>query len=173
MNKKIAYLVAFRDFKDEEYFTPVKILKEAGIKVETYSDKKGLAVGESGGEVMVKNIDELNVSQKDALVLAGGPGALKHLNNERVHGLLQKAEKEKKIIAAICISPLILAESGVLKDKKATVWTSDLNKKPKKQLEKRGAEFISKPVVKDERIVTANGPQAAKQFGKKILDSLN
>ncbi len=173
MNKKIAYLVAFRDFKDEEYFTPVKILKEGGVEVETYSDKEGLAIGESGGEVMVKNIDKLSVSKKNAVVLAGGPGALKHLNNEEVHNLLQKAEKEEKIIAAICISPLILAEAGVLKNKKATVWTSNLNKKPKRQLEEKRAEFVSQPVVKDGRIITADGPGAAKQFGRKILDSLS
>ena len=38
-NKKIAMIVAFKDFRDEEYFVPKEILETAGAEVKTASNK--------------------------------------------------------------------------------------------------------------------------------------
>jgi protease I len=67
---------------------------------------------------------------------------------------------------------VILAKAGVLKDKKATVWTSSLDRGPVKILKENGAEFVNEKVVRDGKIITANGPAAATEFGEKILENL-
>ena len=39
-------------------------------------------------------------------------------------------------------------------------------------LEENGATFVDEQVVVDGKIITANGPEAAEAFGKKIVELL-
>ena len=172
-NKKIVMVIAFRDFRDEEYFEPKEIFEKVGIEVKTASDQKGKAIGAGGGETEVDLlVSEVNPAEFDAIVFVGGPGCLKHLDNENSYNLARETISEGKTLAAICISPVILAKAGVLKDKKATVWSSPLDKKPIEILKENGAIYEEKAVVVDENIVTANGPAAAQEFGQTILNLL-
>lgn len=174
MRKKIAMVIASKDFKDEEYFTPRKIFDEAGARVDVVSDKLGTAQGTDGGEEKVDiKLNDLNVSDFDAVVFAGGPGALDHLNSQDSYRIVKEAIEQNKILAAICISPVILAKAGVLNGKKATVWTSPVNKRPKKNIEENGAVYQDKDVVQDNNIITANGPVAAEEFGRKVIEVLS
>ena len=168
--KKIAIIIAFKNFKDEAYFIPLQLLEGAGVEIKVVSDELGMASGVDGGEVEVEiKLSDLNVSDFDAVVFIGGPGALGHLDNEDSYRVAKDVVAQDKVLAAICISPTILAKANVLQDKKATVWTSPLDKNPKKVLEENGAEYQDKDVVVDDRIITANGPKAAKEFGEAIL----
>jgi len=172
-DKKIAIIIAFKNFKDEEYFTPRKILEEAGAKIKVVSNETGTAFGAEGLQVNIDaELSDLDVSNFDAVVFVGGPGALDNLNNQDSYRVIREAVKQNKVLAAICISPVILAKAGVLNGKKATVWTNPLNKKPKKILEENGAIFVEQNVVVDGNIITANGPDAAAEFGKKLVEVL-
>jgi protease I len=171
--KKVLAILAFRDFRDVEFFQPESILKEAGIEVKVASDKKGTAIGADGGEVEVDYlIDEVDVDEFDGIFFVGGPGCLKHLDKKESYSIAQKAKEKNKVLGAICIAPVILAKAGILKGKKATVWTSTLDKSPAKILKENGAQYLQEKVVVDGKIVTANGPQAAEEFGKKLLEIL-
>jgi protease I len=170
--KKVLMIIAFRDFRDQEYFVPRKIFEDSKVEVKTASDKKGRAIGADGGDVEVDYlIPEVSVDEFDAIVFVGGPGALQHLDNENSYKLAKEAVEKGKILGAICISPVILAKAGILKGKKATVWT-DFTKSQAKILKENGAIFEEKDVVVDERIVTGNGPQAAEKFAKEIVNLL-
>lgn len=173
-NKKIAIIIAFKDFKDEECFAPQRILQESGAEIKIVSDELGAASGVDGGEAKIEiKLSDLDVSDFDGVVFIGGPGALSHLDNENSYKIAKDAVNQNKILAAICISPMILAKAGVLRDKRATVWTSPLDKKPKKVLEENGAKYQDKNVVIDGNIVTANGPGAAEEFGKAVGEALS
>lgn len=172
-SKKVAMIVAFRDFKDEEYFPPKEVLERAGAEVVTCSDKKGMAIGASGGEVQVNVLlESLDVSYFDAVVFVGGPGALEHLDNEESYKIARETVERDKVLAAICISPTILAKAGVLEEKRVTVWSSPLNRNPIRVLEEHGAIFEDKAVVVDRKIVTGNGPTAAQEFGEALAEVL-
>ncbi len=174
MNSKIAIIIAFKDFKDEEYFTPQRIFDDAGAEIKVVSDELGTAQGADGGEEKVDiKLSELNVSDFDAVVFVGGPGALGRLDNQDSYRIAKEAIEQNKILAAICISPTILAKAGVLQGKKATVWTNPMKKEPKEILEKNGAVFQDESVVQDGNIITANGPSAVEEFGKKIVEVLS
>ncbi len=172
-NKKIAIIVAFRNFRDEEYFIPKEIFEKAGIKVKTISDKSGIAIGAGGGDVMVDLlIDQLKPEDFDALILAGGPGAYKYIDDGNIHRIIREFFEIKKILGAICIAPLVFARSGILRQKKATVWSSVLDRKPIKILTQEGAFYEEKRVVADDNIVTADGPDASGEFAQKLVDLL-
>lgn len=159
-------IISFQDFRDEECFIPRSIFLNEGIEVNIVSTKKGQALGSYGGIIDVDmTIDELNVSDYDAIVFVGGSGAVGYADNEKAHEIAKQA----KVLGAICIAPTILARSGVLKGKRATVWSTSMDKGPIKILEQEGAKYESKPVVIDDNIVTANGPNAARKFGEEIV----
>jgi len=170
---KAVIIVAYQDFKDEECFIPKKILEESGVEIKIVSDKLGTAIGVSGGELKVDiQLSDLDISEFDAVVFIGGPGALEHLDNENSYKIIRDTMVINKILAAICISPIILVKAGVLKNKKATVWTSEMDKRPQRALEEYSAKYINKDVVVDGNIITANGPNAAEEFGKTIVSHL-
>jgi len=171
--KKVLMIIAFHDFRDEEYFLPKEIFEKEGFVVKTASTKKGTALGADGGEVEVDfSLDEVDVSQFDAVLFVGGPGALKYLDNEKSYQIAKETLNQGKILGAICIAPVILAKAKVLEGKKATVWSSPLDKKGIKILKENGTEYISQDVVQDGKIITPNGPQSAQKFAEKILENL-
>lgn len=169
----IAYIIALKNFKDEEYFIPREVFEKNQYKVVTFSTKDGNAIGVEGGKVEVLSFDKITVDDYEAIVMAGGPGALQHLDNEQIYELLNQFQEKRKLIAAICISPIILAKAGILKKKKATVWSSKMDKTPIKILEANMVNYKKQSVVEDGLIITADGPDSAFKFAKKIVEKLD
>jgi len=170
---KIAMIIAFRNFRDEEYFIPKEIFLAAGFDVSTMSSEKGIAIGGSGGEVEIDiSFEDFNISKFDAVVFVGGPGAYKYIDDQSVWQIAREVVRQDKILAAICISPVILARAGVLEGKKTTVWSSVMDKKPIHILEENGAEYQDKAVVQDGKIITANGPSSAQEFAETIIKTI-
>ncbi len=171
--KKVAMIVAYRDFRDEEYFVPKQILERAGAEIFTASTQKGIAKGIDGGEVNVEVLlKDLFVARYDAIVFIGGPGAVDLINNADCNRIANEAMVKKKILGAICIAPLILAKAGAISSMKATVWSSTLDRAPIKELEENGAFYQDQPVVIDRNLITANGPKAADEFGQALVKAL-
>jgi len=166
--KKAAMFIAFQGFRDEEYTEPKKALEAAGIKVDTVSTARGSARGKFRVTAQVDYIiDEINPADYDALMLVGGPGALEHLDNEKVHNVFQRAAAQGKLIGAICISPVVLAHAGLLTGKKVTCFTDGVE-----EVKKAGAMYTGKDVEVDGKLVTASGPVPAKKYGLALAELL-
>ncbi len=171
--KKIAIVIAFRDFRDVEYFIPADIFRNAGAKITTISSEKGIAIGVDGGEAKIDlTLDEFRAENFDAVIFIGGPGMGKNLDNQNFQKIAKDAIAADKIIGAICIAPALLAKAGALSGKKATVWSGPLDKYGIKILEENGAIFGDEHLVGDGNLSTASGPHAAKEFAEKIIEAL-
>ncbi len=169
---KIAMIIAPKDFRDEELLIPKSLFEEKGLEVKIVSAKKE-SLGIYGGFVKTDiMLNKLKPANFDAIIFVGGGGALRYMENEQVGDIIKNSVKNNKILGAICIAPLLLANSGVLKGKEATVFSSRTDKKPIKILEQSGASYQSRPVVTDGNIITANGPKAARQFAEIIIEKL-
>ena len=172
-NKKIAIIIAFREFRDEEYFIPKQILKAAGAIITTVSTSLGEAIGKLGGEARVDlTLDELRVGDYNAVLFIGGSGAAKYIDDYQARQIARETADSNTLLGAICIAPAILAKAGVLSGKKATVWSSTMDKSAVKILKEEGAKYQSEPVVIDGRIITADGPISAKKFAEAIIEAL-
>ena len=170
MNKKILMVIAFQDFRDEEYFVPKEILEKNGFTVETVSSQIGLAIGVEGGEIEVsKTAKEIETKNYDGVIFVGGPGMTEELDNLDFQKLARDFNQENKLVSAICIAPALLAKAKLLENKRATVWSSPLDKSAIKILRENGSIYADQPVVVDGKIITANGPEAAKDFGEAIV----
>lgn len=169
----VILVIAFADFRDEEFFVTKEIIEAHGNKVLVASDTLGSASSVEGSDVWVDlAVDKLEVEKYDAIIFIGGPGTLQRLDNKDSYNVAQAALRAGKIIGAICIAPVILAKSGVLKGKKATVWTTRLDKSAVKILKENEAEFEDNDIVVDGNIITASGPKAAKAFAETIVQHL-
>lgn len=171
--KSILMVIAYKDFRDEEYFKTRQVFESAGAKIKVASNKTGEAIGAEGNTVKTEIlIKEANPKDYDAVVFIGGSGALIHIDNEDSYKLAEETIYNKKILAAICISPVILARAGVLEGKKATVWTSPTDRSAVKILEENGAEFKDQPAVSDGTIITGSGPGASEEFATKVIKNI-
>jgi len=172
MKTKVSIIIASKDFRDEEYFITKEILESKEIIVKTFSDKKE-AIGKFGGEAKVDNlIENLKVNDFDATVFVGGSGAIELLDNDVSYNICKSNIEEGKILAAICISPVILAKSGVLKNKKATVWSSNLDKSAIKILKDNGVLYEKGPVIIDQNIITGENAESVEEFSNALIKSL-
>jgi len=171
MAKKILLFIAQHNFRDEEYFHPKEVFVREGAEVKTMSFQPGKCFGSEGGQAEADYGLEDKMEERlfDALVFVGGSGMADYLNDPRLTGLARDFyyAGHNKVLAAICISPAILANAGLLNGKKATSWSG-----VREILEKKGAFFQEKDVVVDGNIITANGPLAASHFGEEIIRRL-
>ena len=168
VGKKVLLVIAPRNFRDEELFDTTAGLEKAGIQCTIASTSLSEAVGMLGGKARPEVlIDKASAEDFDAVVFVGGSGASAYFNNRFALSLAQKFYNSGKLTAAICIAPVILANAGLLKGKKATAFPSEEH-----ALEGKGAAFTGKPVEVDGLIVTAEGPKSAGEFGRKIAELL-
>lgn len=166
--KSVVLIIAPEDFRDEEYFEPLKILKDAGIKVKTASFSTGVCTGMLGAKVKSEMlIKDILVDLFDAIIFIGGSGSSIYWDNKDAHKIVQDAIKKDKIVAAICLAPVTLAKAGILKGKSATVFESEID-----EIKKMGVIYSGKDVSVDGKIITADGPSSAGKFGKEILNLL-
>lgn len=73
------------------------------------------------------------------------------------------------MLSAICISPVVLARTGILKDKESTVFKSP---DTVRELKEHGAIYLDREVVVSGRVVTGRDPASADAFGKAVLEAL-
>jgi len=169
-NHRAVLVVAFQGFQDFEYQATKEALENLNIKTTTISSKIGEAIGKFGQSINIeKTFSDIEVERFGAVVFIGGPGAADYIENDSAHQLARQAIEKDKVLGAICLAPAILARAGVLQNKKATVWSS---KETIDILKNGQAKYIDQAVVVDGKIITANGPMAAEDFGQKIGELL-
>ncbi len=170
--KRAVIIIASEEFRDEEYFVTKEVLRQGGIYIQTACDKCK-AVGKFGGEADADIlVNDLNVDEFDAIILPGGQGAVKLLDNELMYSIINKALAKGKIVAAICIAPTILAKAGILKGKRATVWSTSLDRSAINVLRDNDAIYERKEIVIDGKIITAENAEFAEEFGQAVLSEL-
>jgi protease I len=166
--KKVVMIIAPENFRDEELLEPKAVLTEKGAEVKVACASLETARGMLGAEVKPDMlINDIKPEDWDAIILIGGTGASVYWEDFSIHSMLDEAVKQNKIVGAICIAPVTLANAGILSGKKATVYQSEAQK-----LKDKGAEYTGEGIQRDGNIITASGPPAAKEFGNAIAQAL-
>jgi protease I len=169
--KRILLVVAQEQFRDEECFVPKQLFEAAGAEVTVAAEYTETAKGTLGGSIKPDiRISEARIDDYDALVISGGSGSKKYLwDNKYLHELVKEADACNKVISAICVSPVVLARTGILKGKESTVFESP---DTLHELEEHGAVYLDRDVVVSGRVVTGRDPKSADAFGKAVLEAL-
>lgn len=162
--KSALLVIAPEMFRDEEYAEPKRVLEGYGVEVTTASTHAGEASGKLGmTATATTTVAEATDRSWDAVAFVGGPGASVFFDDADAHRLARHTLEGGDVLAAICIAPSTLAHAGLLDGVRATAFPSQEG-----DLKAHGAVWTGAPVEADGRIVTANGPEAAAQFGERI-----
>ena len=168
--KRIVMIIAPQNFRDEELLYTREELESAGGQVTVASTTTGTVTGMFGATAKPDiTIDQVRVDDYDAVVFVGGSGSEVYFNNPTALNIAKETHSKNKLLTAICIAPSILANANLLQGKRATVWAGD---KYINILRSKGANYTGESVTQDGRIITANGPEAARQFGRTIIQNL-
>jgi protease I len=166
--KKAVMVIAHTGFRDEELLDTKEVLEIEGITVSIASTELSEAKGKLGArakpDILLKDV---KAADFDAIIFVGGPGSIQFWSDSSAHKLLREALSVGKICAGICSASATLAKAGLLSGKRATVFPGD-----SAQLIANGANYTAKHVEVDGNIITADGPLAAKDFGREIAKSL-
>ncbi len=165
--RRVLMVIAPEGYREEELSVPQGIFRELGAEVVVASTRRGIARGMFGGEVNVNiTIGEVNLSDYDAIVIAGGAGSRQYLwDDNDLRALVTAAYEDNKPVGAICISPVVLARAGILKDKECTAYHA-----VKDELINAGARYKDEGVVVSGNIITAKGPKEAIDFAIAISE---
>lgn len=164
----ILMIIGHEGFRDEEYFEPKEVLESAGHTITTCAKENPAVSKIEQKEVQVDILfDEVTHEGYDAVAFIGGPGAQTYLKDKKAHQLAWDFYNHGKLVTAICIAPVILANAGLLTGKKATVWSG-----AKAELCAGQCLYNEHGVIRDGRIITASGPDVATEFGKTIVEKL-
>jgi len=168
-DKTAVMIIAPKNFRDEELLNTKEVLEKHGVDVIVASKGVSKATGSLGSTVDVdKDITNVKVNDYDAVIFVGGAGTNVYFNDETALGIARDSYELGKITAAICIAPVILANAGVLDGKKATVFSSG-----KDDIMANGADYTGEQVTQDGKVITGNGPAAARSFGELIAKELS
>ncbi len=168
LNKEVLIILPQNKFQDEEFIAVKSQLDLNNIKCTITACSDKIAIGLNGTQVEPDCvIDDVDIINYVALILIGGVGSIEHWHNRKVIDLIKDANKAGLYICAICLAPVTLANAGILKDKKATVYYSAAS-----YLESKGVIITGDQVEESENIITANGPEASVLFSQAIIKSL-
>ena len=113
---KILIAVAPEKFRDEELAEPVAAFQKAGIEFNIASTRRGPCTGMLGAKTIAAlSFDDIDPKRYDGLVIVGGDGSRTHLwDDELLMPIVKIFHQHGKVIAAICLAPVVLARAGIL-----------------------------------------------------------
>jgi 4-methyl-5(b-hydroxyethyl)-thiazole monophosphate biosynthesis len=151
-------------FEEIEALATVDILRRAGFNAVLAGIPGTMLTGNKGVKVIADSkFEDINPEDYQAIVLPGGEGSPSMGKSKKLVSMLRDFNDKKKLIAAICYSPMLLASEGLLDDKKATVYPGNERKIPKPRPDR---------VVVDGNIITSQGPGTTIEFALKIVEVL-
>lgn len=164
-----ALVLLANGFEEVEGITQIDFLRRGGIEVTSASihDRKKIKGAHNiyvGADALLSDV---NTDEFDIVVLPGGwDGMLNLKNSAEVSALLNKFnDDENKWIAAICASPSVFGNLGLLKGKKCTCY-------PGCEEYLNGGEATGENVVVDGKIITSKGPGTSLDFALKMIEVL-
>ena len=168
---KVLIVIAPEQFRDEEFTVPAAALQKAGIGYDVASTRRGTCLGMLGAKVNAPlSLEEVDPTTYDGILIVGGGGAQSYLwDDDNMGEMVKYFNRSARVVAAICLAPVVLARAGILKGKKATFFNSPISLG---EMKAGGAVLVDKAVVSDSRIITANGPAAATEFAGTFIRTL-
>ena len=119
MSKKVLVPLA-EGVEEIEAITIIDVLRRANIEVVTASLTDNLEV-KGAHNITIKadaTLEKIMSYDFDAIALPGGYGGMNNLKSDiRIIDKIRTMFEDKKLVSAICASPIVLGEAGVITGK--------------------------------------------------------
>lgn len=103
----------------------------------------------------------------DIIVVPGGKGRLAAMKNTTITEFIVNQSTHAKFITSVCTGALILAEAGMLANKKATTYHTAFD-----ELKSYSVAVLAQKVVHDGQIITSAGVSSGIELGLYLLKIL-
>jgi 4-methyl-5(b-hydroxyethyl)-thiazole monophosphate biosynthesis len=165
MKKRVLCLLV-TGFEEIETIAPIDLLRRAESEVVIAAlGREKLVTGRSGISIEADaTLAEVADQDFDALLIPGGPGVKALRTDGRPAQLAKKFTAQNKLVAAICAAPTVLADAGLLTNRRFTAHFSVHNELPRALADER--------VVKDGNLITSRGAGTAVEFGLALVAEL-
>jgi putative intracellular protease/amidase len=146
----------YEDFTALDAVGPNEILgRMPGATVRWLAPEAGPMRSDSGGLTIVADSAYEDVPRPDIVMVPGGTGTHRVLDDERLLAWLRGAHEHSTWTTSVCTGSLLLAAAGILTGVDATThWTRT------EKLELLGATYVKERVVHRGKIVTGAGVSA-------------
>lgn len=168
--RQVLLVIAHENFWYAEFQRVREVLdQEKDIQVITASSEAGparpvLVSGWQGGEVKPvtpdRLIQDVRAADYDALILCGGYlenvrplGSATTSVGRKIRDLIQEMHQAGRLVTALCMGTVILADAGLLQGKRATEFSQ-----VRRELELGGAQVVNEPIVEEGTIITGRDP---------------
>ena len=170
--KKVLAVIPHTQFRDEEFFEPAKILTDEGAKVVVASTTARICYGMKGGSVQAEvAIADAKADDYAALVICGGSSVPEFFwNDKKLQELATAMSNAGKVVAAICLSTVVLAKAKLLTGREATVYFLP---QAIEELKAGGAKYVKETLLIHNNIILAEGPPDSQRFGQAIRTALS
>lgn len=171
----VEVLAMVAEGSDHMEYTSIKTFLEGeGATVTTASFETGTVVGHFGRFNAEITFDQVDASHYDVILIPGGDGPQNMIDNEKnqlVYDILNQADEEGKLLAAICHGPWLLAAADLVDGCSVTCYP--LDQVMIQYIMGAGASVnADELVVRDGRIITGQSPDAITPFSREILEAL-
>lgn len=155
-------------FEEVEAVTVIDVLRRAGIHVLVAGLQAGPVRSARDLRIVVDvDLEALWPKTLDMLVIPGGKEGVKTLGNDpRIRELLQTAAERGVTVAAIGSGPVLLAEAGLLANRRVTAIPSSRDRLGP-------VIYEDTCVVEDGPVITGRGPGASLPFALAIVARLS
>lgn len=166
--RKVLMVIASQQFRDEEYAVPRTLLEQEGAVITVACSSRAPSTGMLGMTVTADLLlKDVNPDDYDAVIFVGGMGATEYWDDATAHRIAQRIHDQGKVTSAICLAPMTLANAGLLKTKRATMWPSEAE-----SFKTKGVIYTGQAVERHGQVITGSGPEAAEQFGREVIEAL-
>ena len=155
-------------FEEIEAVTPADIWRRLGFEV-TLAGLDDMQITGAHGVTLECDalLDEVFDLEFDAVFLPGGmPGSINLRDSEIVCEIVKKMAEAGKVVSAICAAPMVLSQTGVLKNKRFTMYPGMM------EFLAQGDIPVSDRAVRDGNVVTGKGPGAVFDFAVEVASAL-
>ncbi len=164
---KVAILISDH-FHDAQAIYPYYRLMEEGYEVVYAGQSLQEYVGKWGYKIQTtQKTALLRADDLTAIIIPGGFGAENQRIDPIILGLIREMDRRGKIVGAMSHGCWVIASANIIKNRRATC-----NKFIKDDIENAGAEYIDRPVVIDNNLITSRNTADLPFFVKEIINKI-
>ena len=155
-------------YQDQEVWYPYYRLLEAGAEAVFVGTGKSAYQGKYGYPLTPHaSADRVSAAEFDAVIVPGGwaPDYLRR--SPAVIRFVSEANRQGKVLGAICHAGWVLCSANVLLGKTATCFSAI-----KDDVVNAGASYVDREVVRDGNLITSRKPDDLPAFMRAILEAL-
>ena len=161
-----AVIVLADGFEETEAITIIDLLRRAQCAVTVLGLDDLTVTGSHGITITADSLLSSYTGTFDAVILPGGmPGTRNLAESQAVLDIVRRAHAQKKLVAAICAAPLVLATAGILQNTRVTCF-------PGIEKELGTAQFVGGATVVDGSIITGKSLGTAIEFSCAVITYL-